>query len=214
MDQFKVTAQRLNVRREPNTSAIILRTLNLHDLVSVNATDNGWAHIGDGWVSMKHLAQASPALGLADVALSVARSQIGVSEQPQGSNWGPKVQQYLASVGIGFPAAWCMAFVYWCVDKAAREMKTANPLLKTGSVMAQWNASKALRVSMPRTGDLFVMDFGKGLGHIGFVNSVKGDRIQTVEGNSNDEGSREGYEVCRKPGGRPIASMRGFLRLP
>jgi hypothetical protein len=62
-------------------------------------------------------------------------------------------------------------------------------------------------------GDIFIMDFGGGKGHTGFVTQVIGDRIQTVEGNSNDEGSREGFEVCRKPGGRSISSCKGFLRL-
>jgi surface antigen len=108
-----------------------------------------------------------------------------------------------------------MAFAYWCVDKAAREAKVANPLHKTGGVMAQWNAMRGTghRVSTPRRGDLFVMSFGRGLGHIGFVERVQGDRIMTIEGNSNDEGSREGHEVCRKPGGRAISSCIGFIRL-
>lgn len=57
------------------------------------------------------------------------------------------------------------------------------------------------------------MDLGGGKGHAGFVTAVKGNRIETIEGNSNDEGSREGHEVCRKPGGRAISSIKGFIRI-
>lgn len=151
---------------------------------------------------------------LAMRALNVAKSQLGCCEIPKGSNWGKDVQKYLASVGITFPASWCMSFVYWCVDQAAKEMKVANPLFKTGGVLAGWNNTKpAMRAKVPQPGDIFIMDFGSGHGHTGFVTAVKGDRIETIEGNSNDEGSREGYEVCRKPGGRPIASIKGFIRI-
>jgi hypothetical protein len=66
---------------------------------------------------------------------------------------------------------------------------------------------------LPLPGDIFIMDFGKGKGHTGFVESVNGDIIHTIEGNSNDDGNREGYEVCRKPGGRKISSIKGFIRV-
>jgi hypothetical protein len=152
---------------------------------------------------------------LSDRALSVAVSQLGNAEEPKGSNWGKHIQKYLASVGINFAAPWCMAFVYYCVNEAAKEMGVQNPLIKTGGVMAQWNKiPPQFKVGgTPRKGDIFIMDFGKGLGHTGFVTSVIADRILTIEGNSNDEGSREGYEVCRKPGGRPIAKIKGFIRI-
>jgi len=36
----------------------------------------------------------------------------------------------------------------------------------------------------------------------GFAFGYDGGTIQTIEGNTNDEGSREGYEVCRRTRGR------------
>jgi len=210
---YKVTATRLNIRSAPMVTAAIVGALPMHDLVAVTAEVDGWAQTHRGWVSMKFLQPANVPQTLANTLLGIARSQIGLTEIPKGSNWGQHVEKYLASVGIGFPAAWCMAFVYWCVNKAADEMKVANPLFKTGGVMAQWNASKALRVKTPQRGDIFIMDFGKGLGHTGIVESVQGDRIMTIEGNSNSQGSRDGVEVCRKPGGRLITSCKGFLRI-
>ena len=215
METHKVTATRLNIRTAPSPTATIIGTYAQHEKVQVTEQSNGWGLTHRGWVSIQYLQPLEPEMSLADRVLSVARSQLGRCEEPRGSNWGPAVQGYLASVGITFPAAWCMAFAYWVVDKAAREAKVDNPLHKTGGVMAQWNALRGTghRVSTPRRGDLFVMSFGRGLGHIGFVERVQGDRIMTIEGNSNDEGSREGHEVCRKPGGRAISSCIGFIRL-
>lgn len=142
-------------------------------------------------------------------ALKVATTQIGKCENPLGSNWGTPVKDYLASVGINFPASWCMAFVYWCFEQAN---KGINPLIKTGGVLNHWNkADKSYRVvGEPQSGDIFIMDFGKGLGHTGIVESVDGKYVHTIEGNSNSDGSREGIKVVRHI--RLISSFKGFLR--
>ncbi|MBN3004529.1 CHAP domain-containing protein [Chromobacterium alkanivorans] len=145
-------------------------------------------------------------------ALKIAATQLGVTEQPRGSNDGPQVRDYLASVKLGPGYAWCMAFVYWCTAKVCADLHQANPLLQTAGVMRQWNERPALRVSTPLPGDVFIMDFGKGQGHTGFVEKVLPDgRIQTVEGNTNGDGSREGYAVCRRI--RAASSIKGYLRV-
>jgi len=146
--------------------------------------------------------------------IEIAITQIGKEELPRGSNWGEHVQKYLKSVGINFPASWCMAFVYWCVDEWAHTTGHANPLVRTGGVLAQWNQFKGEKISPSATvkpGDIFIQDHGKGLGHTGIVESVEGDTIHTIEGNTNDTGSREGYMVCRRK--RKISSCIGFIRI-
>lgn len=140
--------------------------------------------------------------------LEIAISQLGVEETPRGSNWGEPVKTYLKSVGINFPASWCMAFVYWCCKQA----NPMTPLIRTGGVLAQWNRiDKKYRFTSPKVGDIFIMDFGGGLGHTGFVERIEGDTLHTIEGNTNDTGSREGYEVCRRT--RKINKMKGFIRI-
>ncbi len=144
----------------------------------------------------------------ASAALKIATSQIGVTEIPKGSNRGPEVEIYLKSVGLGGGYSWCMAFVYYCVAQT----KLSNPLKKTGGVLAQWNAKPELRKITPEPGDIFIMDYGKGLGHTGFVEKVMpGGMIQTIEGNTNADGSREGFAVCRRT--RKISACKGFLRV-
>ena len=148
---------------------------------------------------------------LSDKSLQIAIGQLGQQEKPLGSNWGEPVKSYLKSVGIGFPASWCMAFGYWCFREAAVQLSVPNPLVKTGGVLAAWNkADRKYRVTVPEAGDIFIMDFGKGLGHTGIVERVDGNHIHTIEGNSNDTGSREGIEVVRKI--RSISKIKGFLR--
>jgi hypothetical protein len=159
--------------------------------------------------------------------IEVAITQLDKCEIPKGSNWGPDVEAYLKSVGIDFPASWCMAFVYWCVEKAELRLPDitggkSSPLVRTGGVLKQWNeidtraaslfgTTKKFRFSEPKAGDIFIQDHGKGLGHTGFVERVQGEKIFTIEGNTNDTGSREGYEVCRRV--RDISGCKGFIRI-
>jgi hypothetical protein len=144
-------------------------------------------------------------------ALEIAITQLGVHEDPGNKNTGPQVNEYLKAVGLGPGYSWCMAFLYWCHDKAAKEFGVSNPMLKTGGVLRQWN-ERRLKYSQfhPMPGDVFIMDFGGGLGHTGIVEKVEGIWIYTIEGNSNDEGSREGFEVCRRR--RVTDKIKGFLR--
>lgn len=155
--------------------------------------------------------------------IEVAISQLDKQEIPKGSNWGPDVKEYLNAAGVNFPASWCMAYVYWCVEKAKVRIQMPgsagmrNPLIKTGGVMKQWNdiekqfAQPQCKFKEPKAGDIFIQDHGHGLGHTGFVEKVQGDKIFTIEGNTNDTGSREGYEVCRRV--RDIKSCIGFIRI-
>jgi hypothetical protein len=140
-----------------------------------------------------------------------AITQIGVQEVPKGSNKGVDVEKYLKSVGLGGGYSWCMAFAYWNVQQASLKLGVKNPLYKTAGVMAQWNNSISLRSTTPESGYLFILDEGKGLGHTGIVEYVVGDTIHTIEGNTNDSGGREGFEVCRRV--RKTASCKGFIKI-
>lgn len=150
-------------------------------------------------------------MSLSSEAIKVAKTQIGKTENPLGSNWGEPVRTYLDSVGIHFPASWCMAFVYWCFNEAAKNKKVVNPLVKTGGVLKAWNnADKSVKFKEPKVGDIFIMDFGKGLGHTGIVVKIDDTYIYTVEGNTNDSGSREGIAVTQKQ--RSKKKIKGYLR--
>ncbi|THU36908.1 CHAP domain-containing protein [Niastella caeni] len=152
-------------------------------------------------------------------ALEIAISQLGVREKGS-SNSGVEVDQYLKSVGLNPGYPWCMAFVYWCYQQAAKSTGVSNFLIRTGGVLHQWNEQQPKRKivldkvlknpAIIQPGAVFIMDYGKGTGHTGLVERIQGGLVETIEGNTNDEGSREGYEVCRRT--RKLASIKGFIQ--
>lgn len=157
---------------------------------------------------------------LALAALAVAESKVGVHEVPRNSNKGKEVEMFLKSVGLGKGYAWCAAFVYWCFGQAAGNFKIENPLPKTGGVLDHNNKAKAAGVKrlldtekvLVQPGDIFIMQFAGGRGHTGIVESVdlKNKRVFCVEGNTNEQGSREGDGVYKKY--RNLSSIYAFIR--
>jgi hypothetical protein len=145
-------------------------------------------------------------------ALEIAKSHIGVHEQPHGSNSGPEVNQYLASIGLNPGYFWCMAHVYFCFDQAAKELALTNPLLKTGVCKQQLLNRPENKVTQPQPGDVFILIFAHG-GHCGIVEEVSpgGTSYHAVEGNSNEDGSSDGEMVC-VPKWRAVKDAAGFLR--
>jgi len=142
--------------------------------------------------------------------LEIAKSQIGVKEDPPGSNRGKKVEEFLGSVSLSGGYPWCAAFVYWCFEKACSELKMTNPLVKTGSCMTHWNKTAGNKIltgdailnpALIEPGFVFIISLGKGKGHTGIVTSVSDGYINTIEGNTNTGHSAEGvgvFELRRK----------------
>lgn len=161
-------------------------------------------------------------------ALAVAVSQLGVREDPPGSNRGAEVDRYVRSVGLNPEGkySWCAAYVYFCFDEAAKAMGIPNPLVKTGGVLDHWHkaaenpAARRIAAADARLfiedlpGTIFIMAFAGGLGHTGLVESVSdstdGKVLVTIEGNTNIDGSREGIGVFRRK--RLLKSItKGFI---
>jgi hypothetical protein len=154
--------------------------------------------------------------------LQTALGQDGVRETQGRPNRGPRVDEYLVSVGLDPAAgsAWCQAFVYWCFAQASRAADVPNPCVKTAGVLAHWAKSpQSARVyaraalddpSLIRPGAVFIVDHGSGKGHAGLVTQIASGEIATIEGNTNARGSREGDGVYRKT--RAVGSINvGFI---
>ena len=152
---------------------------------------------------------------ISNTIVEIAKSQIGVQEHPLGSNSGKEVNTYLRSVGLKPGNFWCMAFVFWVYDETCKRMKIANPLKVTGGVLSQWNLVKnAVKASNKEShlivkGAIFIMKFSGGKGHTGIVESVDGGYVNTIEGNTDSEGGRDGHGVYRRR--RKISSIHGFI---
>lgn len=143
-------------------------------------------------------------------ALTVAGTQLGQKEN--GPNTGPMVDKYLESVDQLPGVPWCAAFVHWCFQQAANAIEMLNPCPKTAGALRLWEfAPDIAKVRTPARGAIFVMDHGKGHGHVGLVETVNGGGlIETIEGNTNRGGSREGDSVWRHIW-RPEDGARGLL---
>lgn len=142
-------------------------------------------------------------------ALEIAGRQVGVREL--GRNRGERVEEYQASVGAHPGDPWCSAFVYWCFEHAAREVGMVNPLPRTAGALKLWrNSAVFRRHKEPAPGMVFVMDKGHGLGHVGIVEHVQGLELVTIEGNTDDGGSREGDGVYRRVRKRTAINV-GYL---
>lgn len=154
--------------------------------------------------------------------LKAAAAEVGVMETPPGSNRGPRVSEYLAAVGLEPGFAWCAAFVYWCFRQAAKSQSVANPAIRTAGVLDMWNravaggfhtvtaSDAAENPGLLRPGMVFVFSTGGGFGHTGFVAGINGFRIETIEGNTDVSGSRNGIGVFRRS--RSISSVNcGFI---
>jgi hypothetical protein len=142
--------------------------------------------------------------------LIVASAQQHLEQHPRevgGQNRGPWVRLYMdGNEGDAF--AWCAGFAMYCLkqacaalglplpiepsdscDELARRASAAGLLLE--EVLAQDGGLKA--------GSLFlVRRTPTDWTHVGIVSHVAAGAIDTIEGNTNDEGSREGYEVCAR----------------
>lgn len=154
--------------------------------------------------------------------ISIAKSQLGVTEYP--SNWGVDVSAYLRSVGIRFPAAWCGAYVYWCYmmytcDFDYRSLKLGYVPNWSRGEMQQYvvwdkrSSETKIQDFEFHPGDLCTIYFGnlKREAHIYMVVEKLNGQLVTIEGNTNDGGSRDGIGVFLRQ--RSLSSVYKVIRL-
>jgi hypothetical protein len=138
-------------------------------------------------------------------ALAAAESQLGVSEQPPGSNDGPGLETYRDAVAGAAPGEpWCAYFASWAAAQAGAPIGANGQGLGSVSEITDWAASTGRLLpstATPQPGDLILF----GDRHVGLVESVNADgTLTTVEGNYANAVSR----VTRSPG-----EATGYVRL-
>ena len=114
-------------------------------------------------------------------------TQVGYTEGPDNDT---KYGDWL-----GFPnAPWCASFISWCAEQAEispailQRTALANPGRNPGFGIPCYHGSEYT----PKRGDLF---FKEDFSHVGIVYGLEGDEVLTIEANTNDDGSDEGYAV-------------------
>lgn len=142
---------------------------------------------------------------LSNALIAEAKRYVGVVEQPKNSNRGPHIDYWVRETGLdpvgGHP--WCAAFVHQ-VGRQALGYRWPCPRTASVMTLVAWAAAKpdVLRES-PSAGDLFVLWNEKlnRFAHVGIVTGVSHRTVgrmvefgyDTIEGNTNDGGSRDGY---------------------
>lgn len=148
--------------------------------------------------------------------VTVARAQVGVRESG-GKHRGKEVDQYIRSIGLDPTKgayAWCYCMVYWIYEQASQKLGLPNPLPKTAVVCRAWveaehsNTCSQLVGACPAPGAIFLHDSEPAntapliyhKGHCGIVMPDDSGKIltsiivlPTVEGDTDPQGSREGY---------------------
>lgn len=126
--------------------------------------------------------------------LNQARSEIGYTENPYGSN----LQKFAGAAGHLNGYAWCASFAVAIARRVG--IKMGNESAYTPSL---YNSLKAmgLAISGPRVGcAVFFYYPSQGrIAHVGFVESIRPDGyFYTIEGNTDEVGGRTGGKVMRK----------------
>ncbi|MEH3053738.1 MAG: CHAP domain-containing protein [Patulibacter minatonensis] len=149
--------------------------------------------------------QASATAGIGGVAqggttgermVALAQREIGVKEQPPGSNDSPRIADYrkaTAGSGIG---PWCAYFTSWLSKESGKPLGEAGQGFGSVDALYAWaqRTGKAVQNGAgvhPSPGDLIVWDE-----HIGMVESVDADgTVHTIEGNSSDQVIRRTHDA-------------------
>jgi hypothetical protein len=123
--------------------------------------------------------------------VSIARAEIGVKELT-GKNDGKRIAEYLVYTGIKVPAPYCASYVSWCFGKAGYTQP------KTAWSPSMFPASRVAKE--PKPADVFGIWFSefKRIAHVGLVAEIRGEWLVTYEGNSNNNGSRNGDGVYQR----------------
>ena len=149
---------------------------------------------------------ATGGTGAGQAMVNLARNELGVTEQPPGSNESPRIAQFRqATAGAPGPGPWCAYFVSWAAREAGVPIGDAGQGFGAVADVWAWGQSSGKSLpagSTPSPGDLIVWNH-----HIGIVESVGADgSINTIEGNSS-------HSVAQRTYGSDGGGAIGYVRL-
>lgn len=136
------------------------------------------AHV-DGTFNLPTQHILIPPLSMGDLAVKFAMKEVGVHEEPWGSNSGKRIHQYQAVTGA-YNEAWCASFFWWSWVSAGYH----------GTVSAgAWDSTDhhGKRVTITQAVPGCGVSFDEGDGHIGMFLARVGSNVKTVDGNTSDE---------------------------
>lgn len=139
----------------------------------------------------------------AERVLTIARGEIGTTENPKGSNKVKYNTWFYGREVYGASYPWCCVFVCWVFHQAGLD----DLLRKTGGCTTLMNWFKAKGRLVPvreaRSGDLVFYQFDKDAyaDHVGIVEQVSKNGVTAIEGNTSVSSSDNGGAVMRRSRG-------------
>jgi hypothetical protein len=158
---------------------------------------------------------------IAESLVVTALTKLGVKESG-GNNKGKELQPFFAADNYKPNAtddgyAWCASFVCWCfqVVLAGRSVSFKRPTTPSAFGFIDWSLAQDSSTNTKRNpmddikrGDLVIFKFS----HIGIaLADAKDGKIQTIDGNTNAAGSREGNMVAKKT--RSVSQVSARIRI-
>lgn len=146
-------------------------------------------------------------MSIVEQIIAVAKGYIGQQEvQPNLSFKDPSFLAKMKARGWQVGQPWCGYFAKQCWVEAYAEnvelLSKVKSLLNGGalSTLENCRADKTFMVNMtPAPGAICIFVEGHGPnGHAAIVTAAEDINFLTVEGNTNTDGSRDGYEVAPK----------------
>ena len=135
--------------------------------------------------------------------LAAAQAEVGVAEQPPGSNNSPRIAEYRTATAGSGVGPWCAYFTSWAAKNAGVPLGEQGQGFGAVSAVWDWAQRTGRTSAQAQPGDLIVW----GSRHIGIVESVDANgSIHTIEGNSSDKVSRRTY-------GADGGGATGYVRL-
>jgi hypothetical protein len=145
----------------------------------------------------------------ADV-IGVAKAEAGYHEGYSGGHWN-NIEKYAPQVpGLEWAQGqpWCAVFVSWCAMKAgASEL---FPRTASCDVAGAFYRHAGRWSDYPAIGAQVFYGSTSDLNHTGIVYAYDDTYVYTVEGNTNDDGSREGDGVYLKKRLRRDSNLVGY----
>jgi hypothetical protein len=142
-----------------------------------------------------------PLIGVSQCLETTFLSQVGVFESG-GNNRGPQVNEYLKSANSKPGNAWCASFVYWVYKQCDSTFKLNSPAWSPSWFNKKYTiytrgVDKDIKAQSGDVVGYYYQEKNR-IAHVGFFYRKTDKYIITVEGNTNEGGSRDGDGVFKK----------------